>query len=49
VLLDRERPVAQVRQDDRRDLVVVREGVALAKPELRPPELIRIARYVSPR
>ena len=40
MLLDRERAVAQVRQDGGRDGVVVLEGVALRQPELGPPQLV---------
>jgi hypothetical protein len=49
VLLDRERPVAQVGHHDGGDGVVVGDGIALAEPELRPPELLRMPGYVSPR
>jgi hypothetical protein len=50
VLLDREGAVAKVRQQGRRDRVVIRERVELPERELRPPELVGVVNlYVSPR
>jgi hypothetical protein len=42
MLLDRQRTVAQVRQQDRCDRVVVGDDVALVDPVLRPPELVGV-------
>ena len=42
IALHRERPVAQVRQDRRRDVAVVGEQVALRDPLLRPERLVEV-------
>ncbi len=44
VALHRERPVLEVRDEHRRDRVVVREQVALRDPLVRPEELVQVRR-----
>jgi len=47
VLLDRERAVAQVREQRRRERVVVVDRVALGQPEVGPPQLVGMVQLAA--